>query len=266
MYLFYIDESGNTGADFGNVDQPIHWLVGLGVKPGVLRSIETEMLALALKHFPQRARKPEFEFHGSHIFGRRGDCKGWSGEAAVALFAEVVGVLARYPCSLFIAGIDKPELARRTPRGALTEHPSRIAFMYLVERIDQWLGELQPVADALHGDAEPEYGLLVADEQQEVERQIIEGFAHSRDVGTDHDRGGHEIRYLIDTVHFVTSQDSWIIQLVDCVAYLFQRYVKVKRLKGDDRARYTAAEVAVVRLWEECCEERVARFYLWPAP
>jgi len=27
MYLFYIGESGNTGADLDNTDQPIHWLV-----------------------------------------------------------------------------------------------------------------------------------------------------------------------------------------------------------------------------------------------
>jgi hypothetical protein len=31
MYLFYIDESGNTGTDLDAADQPVHWLVSLAV-------------------------------------------------------------------------------------------------------------------------------------------------------------------------------------------------------------------------------------------
>jgi len=167
-------------------------------------------------------------------------------------------VVARHECALFITGIDKSKLKKRASQGYTPDHPYRIAFMYLVERIDAWLDELQPAADFFGEEPRAQYGLLVADEQQEVERQIVEGFAHWRDVGTEHRWGGHGIRYLIDTVHYVTSRDSWLIQLADCAAYLFQRCEKVKRPKGNDQASYTAAEAAVIRLWEDTCEAKSA--------
>ncbi|HEX8904156.1 MAG TPA: DUF3800 domain-containing protein [Longimicrobiaceae bacterium] len=261
MYLFYIDESGNTGTDLDTADQPVHWMVALGVTPAALKRVEEEMLALALRHFPERARAADFEFHGSHIYSRRGDCRGFHAEAAVQLYAELLEVLARNECHLFIVGIDKARLKRRAQSGRYApDHPYRLAFMYLVERIDGWLHDRAP-----RPGAREVLGLLVADEQKEVHRQMIESFAAWRAKGTQYSPRRKAIRHLIDTVHYVPSHDSWLIQLADCVAYLFSRHHRIEREKGDLAAAVlTAAEAAVVRLWNDHCRKRLLEFYLWP--
>jgi Protein of unknown function (DUF3800) len=263
VYFFYVDESGNTGADLDSAEQPVHWLLALAVTPRALRAVETGMLALALEQFPERARTADFEFHGNHIYTRRGDCRGWSGERAVALYEALLAIFRRHDCHLFIVGIDKARLKRRAQAGRYSpDHPYKLAFMYLVERIDAWLAGRQP---GPHAPGEPCYGMLIADEQKEVDRQIIERFAFWRQRGTEYSTRRRDIRFLVDTVHYVPSQDSWLIQMADCLAYLFGRFQKVRREKGSDASRYTPAEAAVVRLWKENCRPRVVEYYLWPA-
>ncbi|HEX8245017.1 MAG TPA: DUF3800 domain-containing protein [Longimicrobium sp.] len=261
MYLFYIDESGNTGTDLDTADQPVHWMVALGVAPAALKRVEEEMLALAVRHFPERARAADFEFHGSHIYARRGDCRGLRAEAAVQLYGELLDVLARNGGLLFIVGIDKAKLKRRAQSGRYApDHPYRLAFMYLVERIDGWLHERAPRAATREV-----LGLLVADEQKEVHRQMIESFAAWRAKGTQYSSRGKAIRHLVDTVHYVPSHDSWLIQLADCVAYIFSRYHRIQREKGElPGDALTLAEAAVVRLWNDRCRKRLVEFYLWP--
>lgn len=176
MYLFYIDESGNTGRNLDSADQPIHWLIAL-----------------------------------------------------VA-----------------------------TPRAVF------LAMMYLIERLDEWL-EVQPTAGRDEDQRETtNLGLLIADEQREVDREIVESFAWWRHFGTDHGYRVREIEHLIDTVHYVPSQDSWMIQLADCVAYLCNRQRKVMRESGYQEAGWSRSQRAVMALWRDHCAPCMEHFRVWP--
>jgi hypothetical protein len=265
MFFFYLDESGNTGTDLASTDQPIHWLVTLGVSPHALRTMEREMSELALSHFPARARLPEFEFHGSHIFAGRGECRGLSPARRIALYGELVSHVGRHGGRLFVRGIHKAGHARRAKeKGYAPEHPHKLAFRYLVERLDEWLEDQQPDGEARKRGASPVYGLVVADEQKEVGREIMRSFAHWRDRGTGPGYRARDIRYLLDTVHHVPSKDSWLIQLVDCVAYLRNRCSRVFRESGPREEDWTKSNREVVRLWREHCRPHVESAVVWP--
>lgn len=266
MVLFYVDESGNTGLNLDSADQPVHWIVALGVTPEAIRAIEAEMLALALRVFRNRARKADFEFHGSDIFGGRGDCSNLSPAERIQVYAELLRLLARHDCALFVQGIDKARhKARARTNGYEPMHPHRLGFMYLLERIDEWLERAQPELN-FFGDLSgpPLYGLMVADEQKEIDREIVQQFAFWREGGTDFGYRSRELKFLIDTIHYVPSHDSWLIQLVDCVAYIKNRFERMRREKGADEQRYTASETAVAKLWRENCAEQVVSEYCWP--
>ena len=257
MRLFYVDDSGNTGTAL-DAAQPIHWLVGIGFSPQALAAIEKRLLSLALQHFPQRARQPDFEFHGYELFSGRGDCRGMKPEERVALYGEVLACLKAHDCPLFVRGIDKAAHQKRAgENGYIPEHPYTLAARYLLERIDEWL-ESQGTTQ------EPVYGLLVADEQHEVARDMVALFALWRDQGTQLGYRSRDIRFLLDTIHFVPSHDSWLIQLADCAAFLRNRYERVKREKGSDSALYSQSEAAIVRLWEEHCQPCVINDRVWP--
>jgi hypothetical protein len=265
MFFFYLDESGNTGSDLASTDQPIHWLVTLGVSPHAFRSMEREISEIALSHFPDRARLPEFEFHGGHIFAGRGECKGLSPARRIALYGELVSQVGRHGGRLFVRGIHKAGHARRaTEKGYAPEHPHKLAFRYLVERLDEWLEGQQPDGEARKKGALPVYGLVVADEQKEVGREIMRSFAHWRDRGTGPGYRARDLRYLLDTVHHVPSRSSWLIQLVDCIAYLRNRCSRVLRESGPRERDWTKSDREVVRLWREHCRPHVESAVVWP--
>jgi hypothetical protein len=93
---------------------------------------------------------------------------------------------------------------------------------------------------------------------------VVRGFAHWRHHGTFGYRA-RTIRYLIDTVHYVQSQDSALIQLVDCVAYLRARVDRLWRSKSTAIAAYTPSEAVINRLWVKHCSPKIVSERVWPA-
>ncbi len=254
--MFYIDESGNTGASF-NTDQPIHWLVAIGVTPVSIKKIEYRMLNLASTYFPQRARQPNFEFHGSDLFSGRGDCQGISPFDRIIIYEEILGLLKPHDCALFVRGIDKAKYRDyAATKGYETKHPHELASQFLFEQIDEWL-------EANSGFGKEMYGLLVADEQKEVARKTIENFAHWRDSATLGYRS-RTLKFLIDTIHYVPSHDSWLIQLTDCVAFVRNRYARIQREKGTNSSDHNDSDKAIIKLWENSCQECIVTDRIWP--
>ena len=260
MYLFYIDESGNTGRDLDSPEQPVHWLVGVGVESTRLPKVERDLRDLARHYCPGEARDPDFEFHGSAIFHGRRPFNHLAPEKRVDLYRQLLSVVPRHDLKVFVRGIHKRRHRNRAARRRYSpDHPHRLGFMFLVERIDRWLEEIQPDGP----EDRPLYGLLVADEQRSVERDIIESLPHWRESGTDF--GFRKIRYLVDTLHTVPSHDSWLIQLADCLAYLTNRQHRGDLLleKGG-RSKLARGPQAVLDMYSSHIARQVVTRHIWP--
>jgi hypothetical protein len=257
MYLFYIDETGNSGTAL-SLEQPIHWLVALAAASSAIKQIEDEMLEIAYCYFRGKAKRPEFEFHGHNLFSGRDECRSLTAEVRIKAYRDLLQLIGRYDCKIFIRGIHKQRhQSRAAEKGYAPEHPHKLACMYLIEEIDRWLEKQS------EGKEQPEYGLLVADEQKEHERDIVKSFANWRSSGTVGYRW-RSIEFLIDTVHYVPSHDSWMIQLADCVAFLRNRVHRVFRTKGNDSSAYTSSDNAVIELWNSNCAKQVVSIAVWP--
>lgn len=254
MYLFYIDESGNSGAQLLPTE-PIHWLVAVGVHARALRAVETEMLDLAVRFFGSRAYEPGFEFHGVDLFSGRRECNALLPRERVELYRALAALLSRHGCAIFVRGIDKAAYRAHAAGGGRRTHPHAVAFKRLVSCINGWLACRQ-CADG----ADPVVGLLVADEQKEVDRETVRGFADWRDSQCGASAG----RYLVDTVHYIPSMDSWSLQLADCVSYLRNRYEKVMRSRELPGYVTTPADEEIVNLWENFCACVVEDEEIWP--
>jgi hypothetical protein len=240
----------------------VHWLTAVGVRVAAIHAIEADMLALAHDAFGARAKEPGFEFHGSDLFSGRRECRGMEAEVRVMLYRGLAGLLAKHGCGLFIRGIEKAtHQARAARRGYDAVHPHTLAFQFLVERMAEWLQKRQPrrasAADAV-------LGLVIADEQKEVGREVVSSFARWRDGGTAMGYRRRRIRYLVDTVHHVPSTDSWLLQLADCVAYLRNRYEKVQRGKVLRGEALGPADEEVVSLWKTHCAPLLCCDGVWP--
>ena len=260
MYFFYVDESGNTGKH-ADPAEPIHWLSAVGVPVATLRRIEADMLALACDAFGPRAKEPGFEFHGADLFSGRRRCRGMEPDVRVGIYRALAALLTKHGCALFVRGIDKARHhARAARRGYAAVHPHTLTFQFLLERVDEWLQKRQPRGRS----ADELLGLVIADEQKEVGREVVYSFARWRDAGTVMGYRARKLRYLIDTVHHVPSTDSWLLQLVDCMTYLRNRYEKIQRGKVLRGEALGPADEEIVSLWTKHCQPVLVCDGVWP--
>jgi hypothetical protein len=203
VQLIYVDESGNTGAK-RDPKQPIHLLGAVLVDEGNVRPIEDALQAIADQCQPLWSIDPTFEFHAVDLCSGRGHFAHMDWSARLALLNELVAVLERHDCKIGYAAITKL-------RNPSSKTPHELAFMFLVERLEDYL------------QVRNQRGLIVADENKEVEKDVIRNFARYKIGSTGWGWRPTKIERLIDSVHFVRSENNHLIQMADLVAYLLLR-------------------------------------------
>jgi hypothetical protein len=232
MYLFPTDESGNTGWNLDSPDQPLHFLLTIGIHEDKSRDIERELFRIALDYFPREARNSDFEFHGGYIYRGEGYFNALAPADRLQIYNRLIQVIVDFELPVFVEGIDKRRLKASSANPA---HPYNLAFLYMVERLEEFLESQQPPAN----------GLICADENRERDRSIISDFDLFKEYGTALGYKPREIKRLLDTVHFVKSQDSRLIQIADCSSYLICRY---HNLNMKPPANITVSDKEIIRL------------------
>jgi Protein of unknown function (DUF3800) len=241
MYLAFIDGSGNTGMDLDHPTSTEYHLVALMVHGDCARALEDAATGLLARHFGEACRDPGFECKGSDLYRGQGPCTRMAPADRVALYGELLDLLAQHHAWVTWAGIDKARLARRY---ASPMHPHKLAFIYLVEQVERFLRKRRS------------FGLLVSDEEKGMERQVIEDLSRYKEMGTSFGHSPMDLRCIVDNVHWVKSHNSRLMQLADLCAYLCQR-------QSRDRGKTTAAALAVRQLWNRVTP-RVWCGKLWP--
>lgn len=115
------------------------------------------------------------------------------------------------------------------------DHPHRIAFTLLVERLQVWLKQ----RDAL--------GLIVADENKEVSQKLIDDFALFKEFATNWGYRRIPVTNIIDSVHFVQSHNNRILQACDVVSYMF---MKGYHLRAKKEAEHKAIVGSAWTYWD----------------
>jgi hypothetical protein len=203
MDLIYIDESGNTGSR-KDPDQPIHLIAGLIVHESRIRPIEDQIDQIAQQHFPEACLQDGFELHGADLFSGKGCFKGIAPAVRVQAIADVLKALADNEAKIGWAAADK----LRVRSGW---HPHRLAFVLLIERLELHLRNAESL------------GLIVADENKEVEQRLIDDLNVYKRSTTGFGWRPIRIRQIVDSIHFVQSKNNRLIQCADLIAYFVLR-------------------------------------------
>ena len=159
----------------------------------------------------------------------------------VALYGELVRLLPAHGVRLVWQGIDKARLAARY-RAPM--HPHALAFIYLVEAVERYLRQAG------------EHGLLISDEEKEVEAQLVENLSRYKEMGTSFGHSPLDLTRIVDNVHWVKSHNSRLLQLCDLCVYLCQRLAR-------DQGKTTPTALAVRELWS-ILAPLVWRGRVWP--
>lgn len=216
MKLIYIDESGNTGLK-KDPDQPLHLIAAVIVDEAQVRPVEIALERLVERLFPSLCDLPDFELHGAELFKGEGLFKGIAPDTRVSAVNEVLDVLRAHDVRVGWAAVDKMQLFS-------ARHPHQVAFLLLMEKLESYL----QTAGAL--------GLIIADENKEVEQKLIDDLKRFKRNNTGFGWKPMNISRVVDSVHFVRSHNNQLIQCADLVAYFSLRARRVRRMV-DERAR-----------------------------
>lgn len=209
MYLVYTDEAGNTGLR-KDPDQPIHMIGALIVDAAQVQAINEAVMA-ALCDIAPAEEVHEWEIHGAEIFSGKGRFRNVTPDNRIALVSALLGLLAKHDVMVGYAAVDK--LASKAKL-----HPHELAFGLLAERLQDWLDERRSL------------GLIIADENHEVQKFVIAAMRRYQQAGWSFGGRGAPMNSIIDTVHFIQSVDNRVLQLADLTTYFL---CKAQRLRDD---------------------------------
>lgn len=206
MYLCYIDESGHTGNNLQDVHQPYLVLTALLITPDKVKEVENEVRALGYRHFGAESRNTDFEFHGDDIYNKRGRYfKKLSLDQRFKILDEIVDIVVKTEAiKIGYVCIDKKRYYGKL-------HVQQAAFSLLVEYVEENLKTLDS------------YCLLIADEQDELEQKLIDDLDLFKQQGTNFGYKSVNVDRIIDSVHFVQSNNNYLMQLCDVICYLIRK-------------------------------------------
>lgn len=214
MYLIYLDETGNTGADLDDSQQPVFLLGALVVPESRWQPLETDLEAAIAKHCPVIAASGA-EVHAADLRGGRGQFKGINVAERLALRNAWLHIAQDHRLAFIYRAIRKKRLQKwlheAIPGVAL--NPYIAAFPLVAIVVDEFLQGLSD--DAL--------GMFISDENKEIVHDIEKSIKVLRGVV-----GVLRLSRIVEKGFFIDSTKSRPLQLCDLCALTARKIEEVE--------------------------------------
>lgn len=232
MLFAYIDETSNSRC---------YRTVGLVVRADAVRPFAEQLDAVVARAAASFGGiDPDIELHGHDLFGATQD---WAAlktvvRARISIYRQALDVTAEHAEGIWIEGLDREGFRTRYA----DEHDEHITvLLHLLEKLNRYAGrhdeDLIVIADE-HRTARSAQAAL-----RRARRERIWGY-----------RG--KPQRIADTIYFVSSAGSRLVQAADLVAFLYQRLAdgvdRNERAAAANKNLWSALENVPVhdRLWE----------------
>jgi hypothetical protein len=219
VHFFYIDESGDTGANLADKDQPIFVLAGLSVADKKWNNTKEAFDGVLLKYF-NGVIPEKFELHATELLSPKGEgpFQGHAIEKRLELVRQLLALMDELGHHAHYFAIEKAKMEKSncefdTPYDAMT--PYLIAFDYLITYIN-W-----HVKENLGQSAR---GMLVLDEKPE-HHDSIESIIHHRRFGVP---AAQKVKWIVEFSYPVDSRKNPMIQLSDLVCLCIRRFLEIE--------------------------------------
>lgn len=220
MHFFYLDESGDTGNNLTDVNQPVMVLGGISVRDEGWNATQ-EALNRKLVAFFGGALPAEFELHAKDLLSPAGDgfFAGLPIERRCALCLDLLALLTERSHSVHYIALDKPKI-HNTPLALPLSYDHRqpylLGFDYLITYIN-W-----QVKERLGRSAR---GMIILDKKDQHHARI-EQLMHERRFGGT---AAHRVKWVVEFSYAVDSDKNPMVQLSDIVIYCVKRFIEVER-------------------------------------
>lgn len=220
MHFFYLDESGDTGANLSDLNQPIFVIGGISVRDEGWNATQ-ELLAQTISAYFSGNIPDGFELHSKELLcpNGAGPFAGHEMQMRCELALCLLGLLSERSHGIHYLAIDKQVLATADHNSSVpygSDQPYPIGFDYLITYINWY------VRDQLGASAR---GMVILD-QKDQHHDLIELLMHERRFGG---AAAHRVKWLVEFSYSVDSQKNPMVQLSDLVIYCTKRFIEIEK-------------------------------------
>ncbi len=215
MHLIYLDESGNTGLNLNDHQQPVFVLCALIVPEDNWQPLERELITTLNAHIPNR---PDgFELHAHDLRNGSGYFKGIGIVARIALWESWLNLVRKHECCVIYRAIEKKRFQRWLHHNFGTTgvliNPHVAAFPLVAQVVNDYLRTLP---------GSPR-GMFISDENKEIISDVEKTIRVLRGV-----EGALRLTQIVEKGFFIDSKASYPLQLCDLCALTLRKKEEVK--------------------------------------
>lgn len=216
MHLIYLDESGNSGGNLADPQQPIFVLCALIVPENSWQSLEKELSSAVETYWPS-PRPADFEIHATELINPSEDpFRKQKPTHRLQFITAWLNIATQHKIRLVFRAINKQRYARwlhQTFGAGVMINPHVAALALVAQVVNSHLFQLpgRPL------------GIFISDENHQVARDV--------DKAIHVLRGAHEsvrLTQIVEKGFFVESHKSLVIQLCDLCVYAIRRHEEIK--------------------------------------
>ena len=215
MHLIYFDESGNTGNNLNDAQQPVFVLCALAIPEAKWLQVEHDLQAEIEKVFAP-PHPDNFEIHATDVTSGRQWFKSMPLADRVAFRDAWFSVAVKHDLRIVYRAIEKKRFERwmhGTFGAGIAINPHVAAFPLVARVIDDWLKSLpgSPL------------GIFISDENKEIVRDVEKSIRVLRGM-----EGTLKLGQVIEKGFFIDSSKSVILQLCDLCALTLRKKEEAK--------------------------------------
>jgi len=225
MHLCYVDESGSTGRDLRNREQPVFAMVGVLVSDEKWRKTERSVVELLGKAVGGPV--PEgFELHASDLLAPEGQgpFEGWDRPKRNELALSILDLLDERSHQVLLQQIHKPRMAKATAPsrdyGFDWKHPWDIGLAAMFTMFEEYLRSGRTGRSST--------GMMIIDHEQSYLALVRDRSKERRRAG-----GWRQLRKVMEIGYSAVSHANPMIQLADLVAYTMRKWAESEAGYGE---------------------------------
>lgn len=219
MHFFYLDESGDTGNNLADQEQPIFVLAGLSVADKKWNNTKEQLDGIVYRYFEGNI-PINFELHSNQLLSPRGEgpfC-GHEIERRLEFVKELLSLIDRLGHQVHFYAIDKQKMAASDCQFETifnNKTPYLLAFEYLITYMN-WHIKANLGQSAR--------GMIVLDEKEE-HHESIESIIHNRRYQVANNQ---KVKWIVEFSYPIDSQKNPMIQLSDLIALCVRRFLEIE--------------------------------------
>lgn len=220
MHFFYLDESGDTGRNLRDPNQPILVLGGISVRDKGWNESQ-KMLNNLFESFFNGEIPENFELHADDLLSPNGDghFAGIDAQQRYGLAVDVLQILQERSHGVHYLAIDKAKLHDAPDLNmVLSYNPRRpylLAFDFLITYI-HWF-----VKEKLGSSAR---GMIILDQKENYHNDIERIMRDRRYSGPN----AHRLKWIVEFSYPIDSKKNPMIQFSDLVIYCIRRFIELE--------------------------------------